>query len=145
MNDLALRTILLADRSEIFRDMGSGFREKRESFQPSDLLWWLLAAALIAAAFISLAAFLGRQDKHRLFNSPRALFNSLCKAHKLDRSSRNLLKQLAQAQEMAIPARLFLEPERFEPAQVPADLKAYLPQFSQLKSRLFAITASPQV
>lgn len=138
MNDFAFRMLLLADRSEIFRDMGSGFREKRESFQPTDLLWWLLAAALIAAAFVSLAAFLSRQDKHRLFNSPRALFNALCKAHKLDRSSRNLLKQLATAQEMAIPARLFLEPDRFEPAQIPAALQNCQPQYAQLKERLFA-------
>ena len=142
MNILVTRMLLFADRSAIFRDMGSGFREKRESFQPTDLLWWLLAAALLAGAFIALATILASQDKSRLFNSPRALFNALCKAHRLDRTSRNLLKQLAQSQQLMVPARLFLEAERFDPALLPMPLQSQRDQIAALRDRLFRSTTA---
>ena len=130
--------LLMADRSSVFRDMGSGFREKRESFDPTDLLWWLFAVALIAAAFVAVATILARQDKRRLFNSPRALFNALCKAHGLDRASRSLLRQLASAQQLSVPARLFLEPQRFETAMIAPKLRPYSGAITELKQRLFA-------
>ena len=130
--------LLLADRSQIFRDMGSGFREKRESFEPTDLLWWLFVAALLMAAFGFLASFLAKRDKQRLFNSPRSLFNALCAAHNLDRPSRGLLKQLAWAQHLETPARLFLEPDRFDPAMAGPELAAQSAAIAALRQKLFA-------
>ena len=130
--------LLLADRSQIFRDMGSGFREKRESFEPTDLLWWLLAVAVLMAAFGCLASFLAKRDKRRLFNNPRSLFKALCAAHDLDRTSRNLLKQLAWAQHLETPARLFLEPDRFDPALAGPELAGQTAALGALRKKLFA-------
>jgi hypothetical protein len=138
MNLLIASTLLLAGRSSIFRDMGSGFREKRESFEPTDLLWWVFVAAVVIAAFGVVAGILAKQDKHRLFNSPRALFNALCKAHGLDRVSRALLKQVARAQQVTVPARLFLEPSWFEPNMLGPELQSQREAIAILRKRLFA-------
>lgn len=142
MNAITCRLILLADRSSVFRDMGSGFREKRESFEPTDLLWWLFVAVLVLAAFGIIARILANQDKRRLYNSPRALFRELCAAHGLDRAQRSLLKQLAGSQRLPSPIRLFLEPERFEPAMLAAELRPYQAAISALRERLFAAPAT---
>jgi hypothetical protein len=143
MNSLAVKLVLLADRTSIFRDMGSGFREKRESFDPTDLLWWLFVAVLVLAAFGVVACILAKQDKRRLFNSPRALFNALCKAHELNHSSRGLLKQLARAQHLTVPARLFLEPSRFEPAMLSPELRPQREAIIALRQRLFVQAEQP--
>jgi hypothetical protein len=142
MNAFSRATLLLADRSSIFRDMGSGFREKRETFDPTDLLWWIFVALLVIAAFGILATILARRDKRRLFNSPRALFNALCRAHGLDRASRALLKQLAVSQRLMPPARLFLEPDRFDPVSLPAELQPQREEYMALRKRLFAVASS---
>ncbi len=129
--------ILFADRSRIFRDLGSGFREKRESFEPTDLLWWVLAAVVVIAVFGAIGSLLARQDKRRLYSSPRALFRALCKAHALDRTSRQLLRQMAHAQKLKVPARLFLEPDRFEPAVLARELRGQQDAIAALGKRLF--------
>ncbi len=144
MNGFPLPVLLLAERSSsIFRDMGSGFREKRESFDPTDLLWWAFVAVLVLAAFGVLARILANQDKRRLFNSPRALFNALCKAHGLDRASKTLLKQLARSQQLTVPARLFLEPDRFQPGMLSAELRPQRAAVAALRQRLFAVPEQP--
>lgn len=137
MNSLAYKLTLFADRSNIFRDMGSGFREKRESFEPTDLLWWVLVVAVVFAVFGAVGSILANQDKRRLYNSPRALFRTLCKAHNLDRSSRLLLRQMAYALKISIPARLFMEPDRFEPARLPLELRPQHEAIAALGKRLF--------
>lgn len=142
MNAFSNATLLLADRSSIFRDMGSGFREKRETFDPTDLLWWIFVAVLVIAVFGILATILARRDKRRLFNSPRALFNALCHAHGLDRASRALLKQLAVSQRLTPPARLFLEPDRFDPVTLPAELQPQREAYIALRKRLFAVAST---
>lgn len=144
MNAIALRMLLLADRSSVFRDMGSGFREKRESFEPTDLLWWLFVAALVLAAFGIVARVLANQDKRRLYNSPRALFRELCAAHGLDRAQRSLLKHLASTYQLPSPIRLFLEPERFESATLAAELRPHLEAIAALRQRLFAEPATEE-
>lgn len=138
MTAFASNVLLLAERSNIFRDMGSGFREKRESFEPTDLLWWVFVAALVIAAFGVVASVLAKQDKRRLYNSPKALFLDLCKAHELDRANRALLKQMAHAQKLNVPARLFLEPDRFDPALLGPEMRSQREAVAALRNRLFA-------
>lgn len=76
--------LLLADRN-MFRNMGAGFREKREHFDGLDVLLWILLAIGFFVFVGLLSWLLARSDKHQLFNSPRGLFRSLCSAHQLDR------------------------------------------------------------
>jgi hypothetical protein len=70
-------------------------------------------------------------------NSPARLFRELCAAHKLQRSSRRLLKRLAEARGLTSPAILFVEPEHFDEATLPANLSASAGDLRQLSERLF--------
>ena len=54
LRDQFCHLLLLADRN-VFRDMGSGFRTKRATFQYSDLIAWIIVAALLIAALAFLA------------------------------------------------------------------------------------------
>jgi hypothetical protein len=133
---------LLAQRS-VLRDMGSGFREKREHFDATDLFFWFLIVVGIFVALGVLARILGRHDKHRLFNSSRALFRSLCRAHDLDRSARRLLVRIARAQGLSPPARLFLEPACFEPEQLGPAFQTREAEIRRLAKKLFAQGETP--
>ncbi len=128
---------LLAERS-VFRDMGSGFREKREHFDATDLLFWFLLLIGVFVALAVVARILGRNDKHRLYNNPRALFRSLCRAHELDVAARRLLRQIARSQGIVPPARLFLEPACFEPARTSVELQHRQAEIDGLARKLFA-------
>jgi hypothetical protein len=135
--------LLLAERS-LLRDMGSGFREKREHFDATDLFFWFLIVIGIFVAIGVVARILAGHDKHRLFNSPRALFRTLCRAHELDRSARRLLLQIAHAQQLRPPARLFLEPAAFQPERLGP---AFGPQRSAIEAlarKIFAQAAEPE-
>ncbi len=128
---------LLAERS-VLRDMGSGFREKREHFDATDLFFWFLIIIGIFVALAVLARILGRHDKHRLFNSSQGLFRSLCRAHELDRAARRLLQQIARAQGLNPPARIFLEPACFELARANPELEHRQGEIQRLARQLFA-------
>lgn len=98
----------------------------------------LLTLAVAGLAAIAVWARQVRSKGERQYNNPRALFRALCRAHGLDHGSRRLLDQLARQQRLADPARLFLEPERFEPAHLGATLKSQQARFATLRDRLFA-------
>ena len=48
--------------------------------------------------------------------SDSGLFCELCRAHKLTRRERRFLWRLAHDRQISPPARIFLEPDRFSPA-----------------------------
>ncbi len=128
--------LLLADRN-MFRNMGAGFREKREHFDGLDVLLWILLAIGFFVFVGLLSWLLARSDKHQLFNSPRGLFRSLCSAHQLDRPAHSLLVQMARAEGIAQPARLFLEPECFRRESLPPALEGKQAAIAALAARLF--------
>lgn len=132
--------LLLAERS-LFRDMGSGFRDKRENMDGTDLLMWMLLVVGVFVVIGIIAHFVARRDKRELYNSPRALFRQLCKAHGLEHASRALLKRMARQQQLAQPARLFLEPERFGVENLSPELAAQQAAIAALKQRLFGLPA----
>ena len=68
---------LTAGRSQSVSRHGSGFREKREHFDATDLLLWFLLAIGILRRVGLLSWLLAGSDKHQLFNSPRGLFRAL--------------------------------------------------------------------
>lgn len=129
--------MLLADRS-LLRDMGSGFRDKRENQGGSDMLLWIGIVVGVFLAIALVAHFVARRDKRQIFNSPRGLFRALCRAHQLDFASRRLLRWIARDQQIEPPARLFLEPEQFEPENMSPALNARAAQILALRKRLFA-------
>ena len=127
---------LLADRS-LFKDMGSGFRAKREHFDASDLLLWFGIVIGVFVVIGIVAKIVASRDKRQLYNSPRGLFRALCRAHGLDRPSRRLLSRIARAQELAQPARLFLEPERYSEAKVSEQFREERAAIELLRKKLF--------
>jgi hypothetical protein len=124
-----------------WRSMSSGFRGSRARFDSGDVVTGLLLLAGVALGVFVLSRLLSRQERQRAYNRPRALFRSLCKAHGLDRSSRQLLRQVARWQRLAQPARLFLEPNRFEPAALSPRLRAKGALLARLRDRIFAVSA----
>ena len=98
----------------------------------------MFALAGIAVGILLLVWFLytwsRRQDHQRTYRRPNRLFGQLCAAHRLTRSDRNLLKRLAEHWQLAQPALLFVQPERFAAESLPAELA----DASALGERLFA-------
>lgn len=95
----------------------------------------LLAIALIVAAAVAFVVWRQLRDRREMTNS---LFDGLCGAHELTRRERRLLDRLARCQRLAEPARLFLEPERWDPNHLPGELAAEAETLALLKTRLFA-------
>ncbi len=97
-----------------FKDMGRNFRGEDAAVSSADL--WALAAAvtLVVAAVLVLYLSLDRRDRQRKRNSPRGLFEELCKAHELSRAERKLLESIAAARRLADPGQLFVRPELLE-------------------------------
>jgi hypothetical protein len=133
---------LLADR-HLFHEMGAGFREKQQRFDATDVLLWILLPIGFFVLVGLLARLLARSDRHQLFNSPRRLFLTLCRAHQLDRPARWLLVQIARAEGIDQPARLFLEPEHFRRESLAPALAGKHAAIEALAARLFPATASP--
>jgi len=131
---------LLADRN-LFKDMGSGFRDKREHFDASDLFLWFGIVIGVFVVIGIIAKIVARRDKRQLYNSPRGLFRALCRAHGLDRPSRRLLARIARAQELAQPGRLFLEPERYSEAKVSEQFREERGTIELLRKKIFQLPA----
>ena len=70
-------------------------------------------------------------------NRPSRLFDELCKAHRLDRSSRRVLKQLAACRGLTDAGVLFIEPDHFDTSRIPAELTTSAKQIRQLRHQLF--------
>ena len=100
------------------------------------LLWILLAIGFFVCVGL-LARLLARSDQHQLFNSPRRLFRTLCRAHRLDRPARWLLMQIARAEGIEQPARLFLQPQCFQRETLHPALQGKRAAIEALAARLF--------
>ncbi|HEX4144557.1 MAG TPA: hypothetical protein VHY91_13705 [Pirellulales bacterium] len=134
--------LLLADR-QMFHEMGAGFREKRQQFDAMDVLLWILLPIGFFVVVGLLARLMAQSDKHQLFNSPRRLFRTLCRAHQLDRPARWLLLQIARAEGIEQPARLFLDPQSFRRGLTHPDLEGKRAAIEALAARLFPATSPP--
>lgn len=140
MTELAWSSLLLA-RVSWFESMTRQFSGGNFRFGATHLVVVTLIAASLAALYWYLRY--GRIGADARYNNPRALFHALCRAHALDRGSRRLLDQLARQQRLVDPARLFLEPERFEAANLGPTLKSQQARFAALRERLFAEPSVP--
>ncbi|HZZ71215.1 MAG TPA: hypothetical protein VFE24_03125 [Pirellulales bacterium] len=131
--------ILLADKADIWRELGSGFQGDRAHLRITDLLLLLSVVVLVGLAFWALTRIMAKEDRKRGFNSPKALFLALCKAHQLPRRDRRLLKRLARQNGLQPASRMFLEPDLFRSERLAAGLKSQSAQIEALSARLFAV------
>ncbi len=130
----SLLLILLAQQDRI-ADLGRNFRGANAELSYKDLL---LASFIVigVAALVALLKRLSRDTPRRAINSPRRLFRDLCRLHGLDRASRGLLRRLARQQQLDHPARLFVEPERFDPCNL-GPLANQARRYQAIHQRLF--------
>jgi hypothetical protein len=136
MNRFVYDAILLAQRGRL-DSLSSGFRGRRARFDTQDIVTVLLIAAGIAVAVWVLSYFLRLQERRRGYASPLGLFLSLCRAHRLRWSQWWLLWRVAGAQQLRDPARLFLEPERLDPANLDRLFETRQAKLKQIRDRLF--------
>jgi len=137
MITLASIPLLATRNTELFRSMGSGFRQKQENFNPAEFVFWMLVVVGGFCALGLLSRLLNRRGKRRLYNSPRALFRALCRRHELDASSRRLLRNLAAHHRLSMPAQIFLLPDCFLPEGLSPALQAHAAQLAVLRQQLF--------
>jgi hypothetical protein len=121
-----------------WRSMGSGFRGSRARMDAGDAVTGLVILVAVILGVFILARLLARQERQRLYYSPRALFRSLCKAHQLDRQNRRLLDDLARWQRLTHPAQLFLESHRFDPVNLSPQLREKAELLQKLRDQIFA-------
>lgn len=106
---IQLQNISLIAQSRVM-DLGRGFRDDNAIVSKSDILVGIACIVGAGLFFLLLRYLRNRQDLTRVCNSPRKLFNSLCKLHGLSRQERHLLRQTAAANSLKHPGQLFVAP-----------------------------------
>src|SRR5438132_1508487 len=112
------------------------FDDQRAKFATHELLILGGVTLLVLCAFIWQLALRRRHQRDFWFNSASRLFGELCRAHRLGRSNRRLLKQLAVARGLESASVLFVEPEHFDLTSLPPELKASASGLRQLRHTL---------
>jgi len=121
-----------------FQAMGRQFRSKRGGLDEGELLAIGLTVLMVGIGGWLLSRWLARQEAgKRRSHSRRQLFRTLCAAHELSGHDRRLLRQLARAHRLRDPARVFLEPQRYDPKVLSPALEAKQHELNQLRGRLF--------
>lgn len=139
MNTLIAAGVVFGQETvDRFRDMGSGLRGDAAKVDKTELLLLGVVLLIVVVALVLLARVLAKQDRRAKYNSPPALFRSLCQAHELGRAERGLLKQMAHERKLAHPAQVFLEPSWFESANLSPGLRGRAPQLAAVAQRIFA-------
>ncbi|HYW78881.1 MAG TPA: hypothetical protein VE890_04855 [Thermoguttaceae bacterium] len=137
MNHLIERAILLADANR-WSNMSQRFQGQRTRIDLGDILTGLLVLGTAIAVFWLLSLVIRLQDRRRTFNSPVALFVSLCRAHRLRWSEGWLLWRVAREYRLRDPAQVFVRPALFDPAKLGPSLQQRAAELKQLGGRLFA-------
>jgi hypothetical protein len=143
MNAIANLPLLLA-QSDRWREMGRDFRVDHTKLDPGLIFVSLVVLAAVMCFLVWLNRMMNRQEGRRLYNNPKQLFRSLCRAHDLSRGQQRLLLQIARLQNLQQPAVLFVEPERFDQAAKAWTSQAAATNAAELKQILFAGLAQPQ-
>jgi len=136
MTHLQINTTLLAQSSRL-EHLSRGFRGNRVRLDSEDLMVGLLVLAVLILLVWSATVVYGWISQLRRRPGPNRLFLRLCRAHRLRIGESVLLWKLARAQRLRDPARLFLEPERYEPAHLGTALRDQAEQLAALRDRLF--------
>ena len=106
-----------------WHEMGREFQSDHSKLAPELVFASLSVLAVVVVFLWLLTRLMNRTEGRRVFNNPKQLFRSLCRAHQLSSGERRLLVQIGRARQIAQPASLFLEPEQFDAAaEIPASL-----------------------
>jgi|GEM_PF-2255166 len=94
----------------------------------------VVVVAVLALGWLLLSRFLARLRQNQ---RPWGLFFALCRRHRLSWRECRLLWQLARKQTPQMPARIFLEPDSFQPDRLPEHWNEKAAVVEQLRIRLF--------
>ena len=128
---------LLAQR-EAWENLGNRFTGNHLRFHWGDLgaMFGILTGAVL---FVLLLRWLYRVQQARIYsNEPRHLFIDLCRAHRLRRRERRLLRELATASHLEQPALVFVRPDLFEPETMLDEKPKKVQAYERLAVKLFA-------
>lgn len=100
------------------------------------LLGWVAAAIVLAVLVIGFACRYLPRILKRMQDSPRRIYRTLCRAHKLSWSHRRLLLKLARSSGLP-PQSLFLQPETLESALRDPNWQHATAHISALQAKLF--------
>jgi len=124
---------LFAERSGVDRSAG---RAQSESGQ---LIAIMVGMAVVVLIVWLLSSLSDRRRRHVVvYRSPWRLFLAVAKSHRLSWRDTWLLWRLAHWHDLKDPARLFLEPERFEREGLSRRLVRRASRLESLRARLFA-------
>lgn len=130
-----LQNALLAQHSRWVR-MGDRF-QGRATFDWTDVaIWGGIGVAFLVALYV-FSRYNARNETPKPCRSPNRLFLELCKLHGLDRASRSVLKRLAESHGIPHAASIFLQPDRFETARLPASVRSDAETIERLRAALF--------
>ena len=137
MKNLWLDCILLAQQSPL-DNFAREFQGRETRLESGYLTTGILILVGILAACWLLSKVLDHYDGRRPVDSSLMLFITLCKAHRLRWLDWWFLWRVARDQRLDEPGRVFLEPERLDPANVSPVLRLRSEQLAALARRLFA-------
>jgi len=143
MTDRLLNCILLAQQNPL-DNFAREFQGRETRLESGYLTSGLLVILGIVAALWVLMEVMDRLDGRRSVDSSLMLFLALCRAHRLRWSEWWLLWLVARDRKLKEPARLFLEPELLDPANLRPALRLKAAQLQTVAGRLFAGLADEQ-
>jgi hypothetical protein len=119
------------------RGFSEGFRSRSVEDNAFEVFLVFGGLLLLCVVLLLVGRYARRFENLKSYDSPPELFRELCRAHGLNWSSRRLLKRLAAEWELSSPALLFVEPERFNTARLPAEWRDDEDRLESLRKRLF--------
>ena len=115
---------------------GAGLRDHGAPFSTVSMVFaGLFAVVLLLVVAVTLRMALVAWRRWQ--SGPTWLFWTLCRAHHLGWGDRWLLWRLVRATELADPARLFVEPGRFEASALPGAVRSQAARLSKIALELF--------
>jgi hypothetical protein len=127
----------LLARTHDLRGFSEGFRSRSVEDNAFEVFLVFGGLLLLCVVLLLVGRYARRFENLKSYDSPPELFRELCRAHGLNWSSRRLLKRLAAEWELSSPALLFVEPERFNTARLPAEWRDDEDRLESLRKRLF--------
>lgn len=121
---------------------GREFRGREPQIGARGVMIVLALLAVVVVGLWILSRVIERRNGRRQFDSSFGLFMSLCAAHNLKWSQRLLLWRLAFSARLTEPARLFVEPHRFETKNLSERLTPRATELKEIARRLFAAPAA---
>jgi hypothetical protein len=135
MSYISLNSMLLADSR--LRAFSGGFKPGENQQGPGSVLTVLCVILVFIVLLWFLARLADRRRERGPTNSPLILLVTLCRAHGLSWRDCFLVWRLARRHRLKDPARLFLEPERFDTGTGRAS-RGRSGRLQAIKARVFA-------